>query len=104
MADVRATTPITGRKTVTATGTPEALVSASRCVQSVEIRAQKSQNSANTGNVYVGFSSGNGEQDVPLEPGDVWAVTMDQGQKLDLATIYIDVATNGDGVTFTAIP
>lgn len=104
MADSRIVTPITGRKTVASAGTPEALVSAPRSVQSVELVAQKAQNSANTGTVYIGWSATNGTQDRPMAAGDKWAITAGPNQMLDLSQIYIDVATDADGVTFTAIP
>ena len=96
-------TPVTGRKTVAATGTPEALSATHVYAQSVELVAQKAQGSANAGTVYVGWTSGNGEQDRPLAPGDTWVITAPDGKKLDLAEIYIDPANPGDGVTWTAV-
>lgn len=104
MPDPRIITPIENAKTVTSAGTPEAVSATSLAVQSVEFIAQKDQGSANSGNIWIGFSATNGAQRRLMAPGDVWAITADQGQKLDLAGIYVDVATNGDGVTYVAIP
>jgi hypothetical protein len=104
MADPRVVTPITGRKTVALTTVPEKLVATPTYVQSVELVAQKAQASANAGIIYIGWTAGDGTQDRPMAAGDKWSITADQGQKLDLSQIYIDPATAGDGVTFTAIP
>jgi hypothetical protein len=104
MADPRIITPIQSKKTVAAANTPEALVAKSTAVQSVELVAQKDQNSANTGTIWVGWSSADGVCNRPMSPGDILPITAPFGQKLDLGAIYIDVATANDGVTFTAIP
>lgn len=104
MADPRIITPIEGKKTVASSGTPEAIYSSSLAVQSIEIIAQKDQNSANTGTIWVGWTSTNGAPRRPMAAGDTWSIAAPFGSKLDLGAIYVDVANNGDGVTFTAIP
>jgi hypothetical protein len=105
MTNYAVITPIDGIKTVAATGTPEALVSTPRTVQSVELVPQKAQGTANTGTVYIGWQSGNGLQYRPIAPTDQpFAITAPFGSKLDLSQIYIDAATAGDGVSYVAIP
>lgn len=104
MSDPRITPIIQSSKTVAATGTPEALVSASKAVQAVEIIAQKGQNSVNTGTIWIGVSLTDGTPNRPMAPGDILPLTAPFGSKIDLNQLTIDVATAGDGVTFTAIP
>jgi hypothetical protein len=92
-----------GTKAVAAAGTPEALVGASTLVSSVEIHARKNTTTANTGNIYVGFTAGAGNQKRVLAPGEVFPITAQPGKKVDLASIYIDAATNADAVTWSAL-
>jgi len=94
MAD--ATTSISqGAKTVTTAGTAEAIVASSTPAKFILVTA----NSGNTGVVAIGGSgilaASNGgklkaEQTVMLPVPD-W----------DLQNMYLDVSTNGDGITFT---
>lgn len=81
-------TLLAGDKDVTDTGTPEALAASTPVLNSVLIQAKI----GNTGSVYVGNSS---VQHVELEPGDVTIVVCD-----DLASIYIKVAVNSEGVSY----
>lgn len=53
--------------------------------------------SPNTGTVYLGFSAGAGEQPMEMQPGDERTFGNEQGM-LDLAGIFLKVATDGDGV------
>ena len=87
------------QKTVAAAGTEEALIAATtRCVY-VAIKAEAN----NTGNVFVGAnpvtsSTGHildGGEEVVLRASDIPGA---QGL-IDLGKIYIDVGTNGDGVS-----
>jgi hypothetical protein len=97
-----AVTPSQGRKAVAAAGTPELLVGSLTLVESVEIQARKNVTTANTGNIYLGFSSSAGSNYRVLEPGDVFTWTAPPGKKLDLHLIYVDAATSADAVTYTA--
>jgi hypothetical protein len=97
-----AVTPSQGRKAVTAAGTPEALVGSLSLVESVHIQARKNVTTANTGNIYLGFSSSAGSNYLVLAPGDEWSWTAPPGKKLDLHLIYVDAATSADAVTYTA--
>ncbi len=52
---------------------------------------------ANTGNVYVGSSSVDSTNGYVLDAGESVVITID-----NLATVYLDVDTNGEGVTYIA--
>jgi len=90
----------TGVQEVAASGTPEALLSSKTFAYSVEIVAQ----SDNTGDIFIGDSSV-AATDAPRSGGD--SVTLSgplingTQYEIDLSTIFIRVATNGDGVQFT---
>jgi len=92
-----------GFKTVAATGTPEAMVGISTLVQSVMIKARKSRAAANTGLVWIGHTSTNDAQQIPLNPGDSISLDAPPGKKIDLNTIFIDVETADDGVSYLAV-
>lgn len=93
IADVP-TTLTGGNKTVALTGTAEAL-GASLATRSIYIRAKGS----NTGNVYVGDSNVDAvtSQQLILAAND--SVTMNISNR---ATVYVDVAVNGEGVDYLA--
>lgn len=104
MPDHRIITLIQSKKTVAATGTPEALVADETPAQWVEMIAQKDQGSANTGSIWYGPSSADATNTRLMATGAVARIDAPAGQKINLADIFIDVATNGDGVTFTYFP
>ena len=81
-------TLLAGDKDVTAAATPEALASSTTVVNSVLIQAK----STNTSLVYIGNSS---TQNVELSAGENTVVVID-----DLASIYVKVAVNGEGVNY----
>jgi hypothetical protein len=100
------TTPATNAqaiKAVTTAGTPVQLVATSTLVDAVEIFARKNSTTANTGNVYVGFSSTGGQNFRVLAPGETFSEKAPDGKKIDLSLIYIDAATNADAVIYTSI-
>ena len=82
-----------GHKSVTTAGTAETLA-ASTSVVSVTIKAL----AANTNNVYVGSASVDSTNGYVLDAGE--AVSMDID---NLADIYLDVDTNGEGVSFIGV-
>lgn len=92
-----------GSKAVATAGTPVKLVSSATLVESVEIFARKDNTTANTGNVYVGFSASGGADLRVLQPGESYTVSAPNGKKIDLSKIYIDAATNADAVVYTAV-
>lgn len=91
--EVAPTTIYNGQNTVAAAGTAEALAS-SQAVKSVTIKAL----SGNTGDIYVGNSDVDNTNGFVLSPGDT--ISMDIA---NLATVYIDSATNGDGVSYIGV-
>ena len=102
-ASTVAATFLQGVKTVAATGTPERLVAESTLVDSVELFARKAAGTANTGNIWIGPASADGAQLRIMAAGDSITYSAPPGKKIDLYNIYIDVATAGDGVVYTAL-
>lgn len=102
-ASTTAMTGAQGVKAVASAGTPVLLVAATTLVDSVVIAAQKSITAANTGNIYVGFSSTGGQNYIVLTPGQSVAIQAPAGKKVDLHLIYIDAATNADAVAYTSL-
>lgn len=85
------TTIVHGKKTVTTAGTQEALGTSTVLRSGVKVKALH----ANTNMVYVGGSTVSSTTGFVLDAGeDVFL------EIADLATIYIDVDTNGEGVTY----
>ena len=84
---------IYGRKTISVSGTAEILMAAT-ATHSVTVKALL----ANTGDVYVGDSDVTTSNGYPLSPGETISIDVDH----ELASIYIDVDTNGEGVAFIA--
>ena len=84
---------ISGRKTVTTAGTAEMLKTDTTLTQGVVIMALKT----NTNNIFVGDSSVDKDSDkqTELEPGESYPSAVDNTN-----LIYIDVTTNGEGVSF----
>lgn len=90
-----------GYKAPAATNTPEALVSTSTLCTAVEIVAVRSNRTANTSSMWLGYTATNDSQRKELAPGATWTLESNEGEQLDLATIYVDSVTVGDGVIFT---
>lgn len=85
-----------GEKTITAAGTREVLATQTE-VLAVTIKAL----SSNTGKVYVGDGGVASTNGFPLDPRDsVSLSTDDPEQAINLASIYLDVATSGEGVRY----
>lgn len=80
-----------GQKTVTTAGTEEALASSQALVSGVHIKAL----AANTGNVYVGANPVTSSTGYVLDAGEEVFLEV-----ANLATVYIDVDTNGEGVSY----
>jgi len=87
------TAVVHNKKTVTSAGTQEALAGSTVLKHSVTIKAL----AANTNNVYVGSSTVSSTNGYVLDAGETLTL---QISNLDL--VYIDVDTNGEGVTFIA--
>tara|TARA_R110000765_G_scaffold42660_2_gene89997 strand:- start:427 stop:735 length:309 start_codon:yes stop_codon:yes gene_type:complete len=86
-------------KTVSATGTPEALgTGAIRC-HSITFLGMKAARTNNAGKIWVSPGSGNDTAAVPVEPGESTTFTAkDADDYFTNAQFYIDVETAGDGV------
>ena len=84
------TTLLDGTKTVAATATPEALASTTACRRVV----LKTLDANTSTYVMIGNAT---SQSIRLDDGATYTLEID-----DLAKIYIDVATNGDGVAYNA--
>ena len=87
---------LAGEAIVTTGGTAVAL-SASRRVRSVSIRAK----AGNTGQVYVGGSNVDSTVNDGLDAGE--SISFDSVGWMDLADIFVDADTNGEGVDFYAV-
>lgn len=90
----------TGRKTVTAAGTAEALSSTATSFSELSMCAETD----NTGYVVVGSSTVVAalatRQGVPLGAGDCYTIVLSSGKLGTISTIYIDSTVSGDGVTY----
>ena len=102
MANSETPALISGEKTVTATGTAEALVSASQRAKAVTIIA-KTGNTGQvyTGQVYIGGSDVATTTNDGLDAGET--LSIEAVGWLDLADVFLDVDTNGEGVDFYAV-
>lgn len=80
-----------GQKTVTTAGTAEALASTQALASGVFVKAL----AANTGDIYVGNSDVAAANGFVLAAGDLVFIEID-----DLATVFIDAAENGEGVSY----
>lgn len=82
---------VCGRKTIAAAGTEEALGATQALTQGVWIKALPT----NTGLAYVGKNPVTSGTGYPLAAGEQVFVPTD-----DIADVFIDVATNGEGVAY----
>lgn len=92
------TVPVQITKTVSATGTPEALAADGTFFQTATLIGKKVARTNNTGTVYLGIGVTNDTQALEILPGEVVQITAPPGQKYDLNDWYLDVATAADGV------
>lgn len=90
-------------KTVAASGTPERLAAATTLCEIVLLEGKNARGTNNTGNVWVGTTSGNDTQLLMIAPGTTYELSAPAGKKIDLNLLYVDVATNADGVTYTLL-
>lgn len=86
------TTVADGNKDVTTAGSAEPLVASSTPFKNLDVQAKF----ANTGNIYIGGSTVSSSRGIALVPG-----SSRNYKNGDLNDIYIDVDTNGEGVTFS---
>lgn len=97
---VAVASPVGGQKTVTATGTAEPLVAALARAVWLYVRAL----AGNTNNVYFGDSNVDvaTSKQVVLDAGESIIIDLRASGNvaLDVNEFYIDVDTNGEGVSF----
>lgn len=92
-------TPLQFLKTSTAAAAPVALSATALTFRTATVLAQKAlDGTLNTGNVKLGFSAAADEQPIELAPGDQQVFEVPVGQEWDFQSLYLKVATNGDGV------
>lgn len=82
-----------GQKTVTSAGTEEALAASQAILSGVRIKAL----AGNTNNVYVGANPVTSSTGFVLDAGEEVFIEV-----ANLATVFIDVDTNGEGVSYIA--
>lgn len=97
MANSETPVLLTGEKTVAAAGTAEKLVAASQRVKAVTMTAK----TGNIGQVYVGGSDVASTTNDGLDAGET--LSIEAVGWMDLANLYIDADTNGEGVDFYAV-
>ena len=86
-------------KTVSATGTPEALGTGSVRGHSFTFVGMKAARTDNVGKIYIQPGSSNDSAGIPLSPGDSITFTADSDDDYFTdAQFYIDVENAGDGV------
>lgn len=86
-------------KTVSATGTPEALGTSATRFHSVAFQGLKAARTDNVGTVWVQPGSGDNTAGMKLEPGDVVGFSADSPDDYFTADQFlIDVENAGDGV------
>ena len=96
-------TIIQATKTVASAGTPEKLAPDGTYCDVVLLEAKNARGTNNTGTVWIGNSATNDAQLLALAAGTSLQFSAPPGKTLDLGIFYIDVATAGDGVTYTAL-
>lgn len=70
----------------------------------VTIIGKASPRSANTSTAYIGFTSGNDTQPYPVLSGGEVVLRIPDNETINLANIWVDVGTAGDGVTIIYFP
>lgn len=86
--------------TVTTAGTRVKLLGANASEANVEA-VYLSAPAGNTGIIYVGDSSVAAGRGVEVAKGTTFTILAPKGEMIDMATINIDAATNGDKVNVT---
>jgi predicted secreted Zn-dependent protease len=90
---VPASTVISGQKAVTTAGT-EVVLDSSTAVLSVTVKAKH----GNTNMIYVGTNPVSSSTGFVLDAGEAVSLDVD-----NLADVYIDADTNGEGVSYIAV-
>lgn len=91
-------THLFGQKAVTTAGTRVQVDTTSRPISALMLIAY----STNTGRIFYGGSDVASSTQKGLEPGESIVIQSIEEEPFDIAGIYLDSATNGDGVDFVA--
>ena len=97
MANSEGPVLLAGEKTVAIAGTAEPLVATSQRVKSLVVIAKN----GNTNQVYLGGADVASTTNDGLDAAE--SVTIEAVGWLDLADIFLDVDTNGEGINFYAV-
>ena len=84
-------TIVNGQKTVSSAGTAEALGASTSLESGIKIKALAD----NTGTIYVGDSDVDSSSGFELAAGEEVFIEID-----DLAKVYVDASSSGDGVSY----
>jgi len=97
------TAPVAGSAAPSSIATPVKLAANFTPVSTLVITAIRPTRVTNTGTVYIGISSTNDTQLIPLAPGA--SITLNCGPKtlLDVSTLWVDATTATDGVCWLGI-
>lgn len=98
-------TPLQLLKTSTTAGTPVALVATRTYFRQAVFIGRKTLDGRdavgdNTSAVVLGFDSAAAKQPIVIQSGQTYVLAATNGEKWNLAELYLDVTTSGDGVAF----
>jgi hypothetical protein len=93
-------TIVRGLKVPAATNAPEPLAATSTLVARVTLIAMRAARTPNTSSVWIDTTTADNAQLIELFPGAEFTLIAPRGKAINLATIYLDVATLGDGLFF----
>jgi len=88
-------------KTVAAAAVPEAIGAATVQFNAAIVTAAKSNTEANAGNVFLQYTSADGDHVDELYPGNSIQILAPLNGIFNAAQFFVDVAVDGDGVLFT---
>lgn len=91
-------TIISGTKSVTTAGTAEQLSTTSVFCKKLRVQAV----AANSGAAFVGGSDVDSAEGATLDPTQATAEDFVEFENVDLASIWVDVATNGEDLSYVA--
>lgn len=78
--------------------TPAILTNGTARAINITLIGRKANRTDNTGTVWVGFLATNDTQPIKVTSGAIIGITVPAGKAIMLASLYLDVETNGDGV------
>lgn len=70
----------------------------------ITVIGKASPRAINASTCYVGFTSGNDTQAQPVTAGGEVVISIPDNEKINLANLWVDVGTAGDGITIIYFP